>query len=811
MNILSRSSVLILLLFPLLNHAIDLGANANDEQPLPVDKAFKPTILLKDKKTIVAEWVIEKKYYMYRKQFKFVSRSANVTLGDAIVPPGKIKKDPLFGEVKVFRNKVSIEIPIKEVAKGATEILLETRSQGCADIGLCYPPVTKTFKLSLASVGAIATETANIKKEPTTAKKNASKTSEKDSKNAAAALKKATTPELNLGLQEEQSFLPVEKAFIYKVDHRDLKSLKISWKIAPGYYMYKKEFKFKLINAPPGVTLGEAIIPPGKMKKDPIFGNVKVFYKQVAITVPVKGLKTGQNAKVKMRFQGCADAGLCYPPETKTIAIGDTASKLINMQSEAELSEEEEIEKAFHSNIFILIIVMIGAGLVLAFTACLYPLIPIVTSIITSQGENISRGKGFFLALVYVESMAITFGILGAFIGFGGNATGITIFFQQTTPLVIISIFFVLLALAMFGVFTIQMPSALQSKLNALSNKQKGGTVLGVAFMGVLSSLIAGPCAAPGLIAAFTGIAESGSAFVGFIAMFAMGNGIGLPLLVVGAGGGELLKKPGPWMQTVKASGGIMILAVALVFVERAFGKSYPLPIMLLWATWFVSAGVFMRALEPLGENPGGWRFFWKGVGIAFIIYGVLVAFGGMTGGKDWTNPLHHIKFSADTETVTSTKMHEPIKSKAVASGSVSDNPKRVAHIEGLKTVKKGLLTFIRIKTKADFERELKRANEAGFSVMLDFYADWCTYCIQFDNYVFNKPRVFNALKNTILLQADVTKNDAKDKALIKRVKIFLPPAILFFNTDGKEIRKKRVNGFMKAEKFLKRVESTLK
>ena len=822
MKILTRINILslFLLLFPLTASTADPNALSNTELPLPQEKAFRPSFSLGKNNTLIAEWKIEKGYYLYRDKFKFTSKTAGIKLGKPAIPKGKKKKDPLFGVVEVFRNQVRIEIPFTLSGPRPAQIELAATSQGCADMGLCYPPHTAQVKLKLPPA-------------PATAKTAPAPAPEK-------TLEQASIFSNNLGLQDDQTFLDADKAFAFRVERLDHTQLKVSWTIAPGYYLYRDKFTFKFLQAPAGARLGKPVLPAGKKKKDPQFGVVEVYYQRVEINVPITGLAVGQAARIEVGYQGCADAGLCYPPTTKTVSVGAAAglpkttttqakpaakpattapagpgtkttpaaagTKTVStklQQSDSKLSLLDRLALAFKvGDLPVITVLTLIVGVLAAFTACLYPLFPIVASIITSQSGQLSAGRGFFLTLVYVESMSVTLGVVGAVMGGLGSSLGIQAALQQDWALIAFITLFIVLALSMFGIITLQLPTSLQSKFNAMSNRQSGSTVTGVAIMGALSALIAGPCSTPYLATTLAGIISSESILVGFVAMFAMGNGMGLPLLVIGAGGGELLKKPGPWMQTVKSSGGMLLLAVSLVFLGR-IGSVPEQVTMLLWALWFISAGVFMRALEPLGEHKGGWAMFWKSIGVFSIVYGVLVALGGLTGGRNWTDPLHGSSLLSGGRT--------PVKLSTPAAAPRIDitklNPKVQRQLRGKQTLNKGLLTFIRIKTAADFERELKAANAAGLTVMLDFYADWCTYCKQFDDYVFADPRVYVALRNTVLLQADITRYDARDKALLKRVKVILPPAILFFRTDGKEVVRQRVNGFMKADKFLQRID----
>jgi thiol:disulfide interchange protein DsbD len=331
---------------------------------------------------------------------------------------------------------------------------------------------------------------------------------------------------------------------------------------------------------------------------------------------------------------------------------------------------------------------------------------------------------------------------------------------------------FVALALSMFGFFNLQLPASLQSRLSHTSNRMQGGTLVGVAVMGVLSALIVGPCAGPVLIGALIYTSQSGDYLSGALAMFALGNGMGAPLLIIGASGGKLLPRAGGWMDTVKAVFGVILLGVAILMLERIL----PGPVtLMLWALLLIIPAIYLRALDALPEDASGWRRLWKGLGIAMLIYGVILIIGATTGARDPFNPLRNISTGA----------------------SVSGNTTKSAQH----------LPFQRIKTVADFEQALQNSSAAGKPVMLDFYADWCTYCLKMEDYTFSDPRVQAALAGTTLLQADVTANDSEDLALLNHFKLFAPPAILFFGIDGQEQAQYRMIGFMNADEFLQHLQ----
>ena len=745
----------------------------SEEEPLRPDVAFRVEASQKNGNTFTITWRIADRYYLYHNKFRFRSLTPGISLGTARIPAGKKKKDPFFGLVETHRKQVTIELPFRRDKPAVNEVKLALGAQGCADIGICYPPYEKIVTVRL--------------------------------KPAAASNTPKKLPDLgrSLGLDSgAEEFLPPDKAFSLRTEVLGDGTVVARWQIAKGYYLYRKKFKFLLRKAPGNVRIGKIIYPRGQMKDDPNYGKMEVYHNNVELRIPVTGIQAGQRVTMEIGYQGCAEAGLCYPPQFKTVSIstgsagtaiksstdkpaaGKPASRG-DQRADSDLSDEEKLLRIFgHESLPYTLLVLLGFGLLLAFTACMYPMIPILSSIIVGHGDKITVGKGFTLSLVYVLAMSLTFGVIGGVFGFLGKAIGIQAYFQNPWVLSAFALLFVLLALSMFGFYNIQIPAALQSKLNEISNRQKGGSMIGVAIMGVLSALIIGPCGGPILIATIGGAAASDSTVHGFLYMFTLGFGMGLPLLAVGAGGGKLLPKAGDWMNAVKAVAGVILLAIALLILERMPQIIPPMLIMLLWSALFIVSAVYMGALDPVREDKGIYRF-WKGLGVFLLVYGIIVMFGGLTGARNFNDPMHGSRFMAGTAMAPATQARR---------------------IEGKQTVVRGGLTFIKIKTLADFKRELAEANKAGKTVMLDFYADWCTYCKMYDEYVFPDPRVQQALRNTVLMVADVTAQDDKDKELQAAFNVPLPPAMLFFGTDGKEIRRYRVIGEMKADKFAARI-----
>jgi thiol:disulfide interchange protein DsbD len=429
------------------------------------------------------------------------------------------------------------------------------------------------------------------------------------------------------------------------------------------------------------------------------------------------------------------------------------------------ISEQDSIAASLASgNIILTLLTFFGLGLLLAFTPCVFPMIPILSGIIIGQGEKITTGKAFSLSLAYVLAMAATYTVAGVLAGlFGAN---IQVWFQNPWVLGVFAGIFVLLSLSMFGFYELQMPNAIQSRLTEVSNKQKGGSLVGAAIMGLLSALIVGPCVTAPLVGALIYIGQTGDAVLGGAALFFLSLGMGAPLLVIGTSAGKLLPRAGAWMDATKAVFGVLLLGVAIWLIERVIPEAVTL---VLAAALLIISAIYMGALEPIREAASGWMRLWKGIGIIMLIWGAIMLFGAASGGSDLLQPLKGIHGSSAAMT-TEQAQNE--------------------------------LHFRKVKSLADLEQAVDEARGNGQPVMFDFYADWCVSCKEMEKYTFTDPGVQKALEGVMLLQADVTANDAQDKELLANFGIIGPPAILFFDKKGVEKRNYRVVGYKPAEEF---------
>ncbi len=598
------------------------------------------------------------------------------------------------------------------------------------------------------------------------------------------------SPLANLS-EEEEEFLDPDVAFVVTAKQGDAETIKTNWLIQDGYYLYKDKISVTPADASQ-IALGELPLPEGKEKQDEYFGLIVSIDHEFNADIPIKKLAANTNVvDLIFKYQGCAKAGLCYPPITKTLRV-DLSSNAVSATTSTEndegvasssstgaefQSEQDKIAGTLASGkLWFTVFFFFGLGLLLAFTPCVFPMIPILSSIIVGQGEDISTSKAFSLSLVYVLAMAVTYTIAGVIVGLSGE--NIQVWFQNPWVISVFAGIFVLLSLAMFGFYELQMPSGIQSKLNSISSGQQQGSYVGAGIMGLLSALIVGPCVTAPLIGALIYIAETGDALIGGIALFALSMGMGAPLLAIGTSAGKILPKAGTWMDAVKAVFGVLLLALAIWMLERIL----PAPIILLLSgALLIVSAIYLGALDAIKEGASGWSKLWKGFGLISLVYGAILVIGAAGGSHSLLQPLQGI--AGSTQLANNDAAHS-------SSGSEHALPfQQIKGIEGLQTA-------------------LNQAAKEGRPVMLDFYADWCISCKEMEAFTFSDGGVQKSLNNFVMLQADVTKNDEQDKALLKELGLFGPPAILFYEPSGNELRNFRVVGFMDAGKFSAHIEN---
>ena len=559
---------------------------------------------------------------------------------------------------------------------------------------------------------------------------------------------------------QETTFLPPDVAFRLAAVPEGPTRVRLSWAIAEGYYLYQSRLKFA--SSTPGVTLAKPELPAGDTKNDEYFGKQVVYHRDLIAHLGfTRSGAASQPLALAVTYQGCATAGLCYPPITKqfTLSMPGTGAAVIGAGTAGStggkpfVSDQDRLARMIRTgSVAAIVATFFGLGLLLAFTPCVLPMVPILSGLIAGQGPKITTGRAFSLSLTYVLGMALTYTVAGA--AFAAAGRQVQAVFQQPWIILLFAALFIALALSMFGLYTLQMPAAIQSRLSDSSNKQRAGTFGGVAVMGALSALIVTACVAPALVGALLVISQGGDVVRGAIALFAMSLGMGTPLLVIGTSAGKLLPKAGAWMDTVKQLFGALMLGVAAWMLARLVSDRVAL---LLYAVPFLAAFLVLWRLQ----NRGSVRLVGRAAALAAGVYAIVLGVGAARGATD---PLHPLSRPA--------------------------------------AVNQSELQFARVANVAELDRAVSTAASSGQAVLLDFYADWCTSCKEMERYTFTNPRVREALSRMTLLRADVTANNSDDQALLKRFGIFGPPTIAFYGGDGRERSNYRVVGYMPPDAF---------
>jgi len=583
----------------------------------------------------------------------------------------------------------------------------------------------------------------------------------------------------------DDEFLKVDQAFIFNFD-QDSNSLHISFDISEGYYLYRHQFRFTSDNA----HLSPVDLPQGIDHEDEFFGVQQIYKEQLNITLNIE--QADENSVVTVRYQGCADKGLCYPPTKKKISLDKVLEQATSNNSTAVLtalnskeknatvqenngfsaaSEQHQLANMLKQDSLLLtLIAFFIGGLLLSFTPCVFPMYPILTGIIVGAGKQntapLTTKKAFTLSFFYVQGMAVTYTLLGIVVALAGAR--FQAIFQHPYVLVALSILFVFLALSMFGVFNLALPTSWQNKLNNLSNKQKGGSIFGVVIMGVISGLVASPCTTAPLTGALLYISQTGDVVLGASALYALSLGMGLPLLILGSSGGKLLPKAGAWMNIIKNIFGLLLLAVPIFLLERIIPE---LASKALWALLLLGSASYLYVANQstiTGTNLNRPKSFWFGLRSLLIF--LMMFFGANMIYQLFMPGNNHANIAVEQKSQT-------------------------GHFE-------------RVTTLAELQTAVANANNQGKTVMLDLYADWCVACKEFEKYTFPDEKVQQALANTILLQIDLTKTGANQNIeLMEHFNVFGLPSILFFDLQGNELSQQRVTGFMDADKFSAHIE----
>lgn len=557
-------------------------------------------------------------------------------------------------------------------------------------------------------------------------------------------------------------FVPVDQAFpfnFFQQDHR----LTLDWQVKEGYYLYQQRLSFSAEN----VTLGDIQMEDGQPYQDEFFGDVNIYTNPLFVNIPMQDWKPG--AKVIVQYQGCAKAGFCYPPETRVIDIasftnGDMTpattltqtprqleTSTTNTSTPQPLTEQDQLASGLADNWWTpLLFLALGVGL--AFTPCVLPMYPILTSIVLGSGK-LSQRRALGLSLVYVQGMALTYTLLGLVVASAGIQFQAAM--QHPYVLIGLSILFVTLALSMFGVYTLQLPSGVQTWLNNLSNKQQGGSSAGVFAMGAISGLVCSPCTTAPLSGALLYVAQSGDLLTGGVALYALAMGMGIPLILVAVFGNKLLPKAGGWMDRVKTLFGFVLLAAPIFLLERILPEMWSTA---LWSSLGIAAFGWLYHVKNSLEF-GGWKQ--SAVGIIAVL-GLFAS----------AQPALNYWFADSTQQAQTSEV-----------------------------------SFIKIRNVEELQQQLVLAKQAQKPVMLDFYADWCVACKEFEKYTFHDPAVAAQLKQFVLLQADVTRNQAQDIELLQAQQVLGLPTIDFWDAQGNPVSNARLTGFMQAAPFLEHIQ----
>jgi len=571
--------------------------------------------------------------------------------------------------------------------------------------------------------------------------------------------------------QADEEFLSPDAAFGLEIKQADNK-INADFKIAPGYYLYKERIKFTLIPE----QAHEIQLPAGDIKNDPNFGKMEVYHHDFTGNIILKN-ESSAPVTIKASYQGCSEKGLCYAPQHKTFTITPAMGAKNTGQpalespaasqpdagaasNDASASDSQATNLLKSGKWWLIILGFFTAGLLLAFTPCVFPMIPILSSIIIGKNAHVTRLHAFNLSLAYTFGMCVTYTLAGIAAGLSGQMLSAAL--QTPWALGFGALVFVLLALSMFGFYELKLPSGLENGLMSLSRRIKGGKFFSDFLMGVLSALIISPCVAAPLAGALLYISKTSDVVLGGVALFSLSLGMGAPLLLIGASAGTLLPKVGSWMNAVRNLFGVLMLGVALWLIAPIIPVSVQLA---LWAALLIVPAIFMHALDPLPADAKPALRFWKGIALMLLVTGLAMLVGALSNAKSPLQPL---------------------------GGLITKNTAPEQHAN---------LSFNRIKNLDELDAQIKAAK--GKPVMLDFYADWCVSCKEFEQFTFSDPRVQAALKNTVLLQADVTQNTEDDKALLQRFNLFGPPGIIFFNDKAQEETRLKVVGYKNAEEFL--------
>ncbi len=732
-------------------------AVTNDEpELLEPDQAFALSLRATGPDKVEATWKIAPGYYLYRDKFKFEPVDTQLQLAEPQIPRGVEKNDPLFGKVETYRKTVSVTVPLTREA-GVQAAALRITAQGCADVGVCYPPQTKTLSVALPAVAASDAEP-----------RVGSKTKALES---LAALGSWLDPR---GSQPQ--FLEPDQAFALNVTPLDAQTLLAEIRIAEGYYLYRDKTRFETGG------LDGYRLPAGKVKDDAYFGKTEVYYDRVQVRLPLKERAANGAVNLTAHYQGCAEQGICYPPIAKTVKVSLTGAPASASRPVSEALSVPGVDGGADApggvsgtTLWWALLAAFGTGLLLTFTPCVLPMVPILSSVIVgSSDRRVTKLEGGLLSGAYVLGTAVTYTAAGVIAGATGEQ--LQAYFQNVWAIGFLAAVFVTLSLSMFGFYDLHLPGFLQTALHKhsadihlKSKHTKVGAYIGVFGMGLIAALIVGACVSPLVISALSVAIVNRDPVLGGSIMFAMAMGMGVILIAVGVGAGYVIPKAGGWMNTIKHVFGVLLLAVAIYLL----GALPQVPVLLLWAALLIVLGVYLGATQSLPKDASGFAYLWKGIGTVLLLWGVLALLGGLAGNRDILRPVTLPQLAGITG----------------PSGSAANEP--------------AAALFTRIATVAELEQGLAEARAAGRPVIVDYYADWCTDCVRMERATFSNTQVRAAMERFTLLQADVTDTGPESRALKQRLGVLGPPAMVFFGPDGTERQALRFYGFKPADEFL--------
>ena len=557
--------------------------------------------------------------------------------------------------------------------------------------------------------------------------------------------------------------LPVKEAFELKALSVDGETVAVSWLTKNNYYLYKDKISF----VAEGARIESAIFPKAKLKEDEFFGEVSIYDEPLEVTLLLSDI-TSNPINLIIKHQGCWSGGVCYPPQSDTIKVDLTGSKIYSSTRSEQINTSElRVKEKFRQGGLALFFAAFIAGLALSWTPCVYPMVPILSGIIIGQKQTPSNLKAVLMSLAFVFSMSIAYGLIGATAGFFGAGINLQAIMQTPWVLVVFSLIFIFLAFSMFGFYDIQLPSKFQNKITNLSNKQSGGNFIGVSIMGFLSALIVGPCVTPFLATALSYVIAGGSALKGGISLFAMGLGMGVPLIIICGWGVNALPKAGPWMENVKQIFGFFMIAVALYLLDRILN---PLVSLMIWAVLFTYAPIKIGIFKNLTQEINIWNILFKVLGLIIFAYGLLLWLLVAKGGGDIQKPLDSILYG---ETIEQSK----------------------------------IIKFKTIKNEDQLSSEITKTVNSNKLLIVKFYADWCISCNKLERVVFSNKAVNEALQDTLTSTLDVTDNNRFNQSMLARFSLVGPPALLFFK-NGLEQRSYRIIGEISAEELVEHLNS---